>query len=103
MTFMDKRTRKSQIQVTQEQLQIRIAQLQSNVNAFAGMAVCFFAIMAGFIVAGYLLFKGGYITGDILKTMIGLGLFGFAMLAGIRALHNLNKVKRNREELLNLK
>ena len=89
--------------MTQEQLQIRIAQLQSNVNAFTGMAVCFFAITLGFIVTGYLLFTGGYLTGDILKTMVGLGMFGFAMLAGIRALYDLNKVKLSRDKLHDLK
>jgi hypothetical protein len=101
---MDKEARESQVQLSEEakELQIRIAQLQSCINAFTSMSVGFFATMLGFIVAGYLLFTGGYITGDVLKIMVGLGMFGFAMLAGIRALHDLNKVKLNRKELHNL-
>lgn len=83
-------------------LQIKIAQLQSDINIFISLSLGQFAAMGAFLIAGYQLILSGF-PSDITKIWIGLLFVIPAIPSGIRAYQNLNKVRLSREELHSIK
>jgi hypothetical protein len=80
----------------ERELQIKLAQIQADINIFMSISLGQYAAMGVFLVAGYTFIMDGLMDGfpcNLIRLAIASGMIVSAILAGIRAFQNLDKVK----------
>jgi len=85
------------------ELQIKLAQLQTDIRIFTSAVFGFIAIAGAFLVAGYQVGFDGIVTNNNLKVLLAIAFFFIAVLALWQSEKAYKNLSLCRDELYNLK